>query len=82
MTLIRYVLRDIKEGVKVILTNHYWYKRYMMAIDDNCFQRFTLKQDWIEQPLEGEATYIGKVQVVCSKAKSARIYQQFFIFSS
>ena len=42
-TMCKYILQDIEEGVKVILTNHHWYKQYCRPIDDDCFQMFAWK---------------------------------------
>ena len=63
----KYVLQDIKDGMKGILTDHYWNKQYCIEIDDDYFQKFTWKHGWIKQPLEGALTYIGKKKMICSK---------------
>ena len=62
----KYARQDIEEGVKIILTDHNWYRRFYREIDDNYHLRFTRKQTLIEQPLEGAVIYIGRGQIVCS----------------
>ena len=65
-TMHKYVLQDIEESVKVLLTNHHWHKRCYREINDDDFQRFTWKQSWTQQSLEGAATYMEKGKIVCS----------------
>ena len=64
MILFKHVLQDIEAGYKVVFTNHYWYEQFVKPIEDEYCQRFTWKQGWIQQPLEGTATYIDIGQVV------------------
>ena len=59
----KYVLKDIEEGHKIILTDHDWYKRYYNEIDDVFFLQFPWKHAWTSQPLEGAALYIGRCQI-------------------
>ena len=63
----KYVLKDIGEGLKIILTDCDWHKQYYSEIDDVCYLQFPWKSDWIQQPLEGTTLYIGRGQIVCSK---------------
>ena len=63
----KYVLKDIEEGLKIILTDHDWHKRYYSEIDDVFHLQFPWKHDLIQQPLERVALYIGRGQIMCSK---------------
>ena len=64
----KYVLKDIKEGLKIILTDPDWHKKYYREIDDVFHYQFPWKvSDWVQQPLEGAALYIGRERIVCSK---------------
>ena len=60
----KYILQDVEEGVKVILNDCHWHKRYCIKIDHDYFQWFTWKQGWTQQSLEVAATYIGKEKIV------------------
>ena len=64
----KYVLKDIKEGLKIILTDRDWHKSCQRYIDDVFHFQFPWKGgDWVQQPLEGAALYIGHGRIVCSK---------------
>ena len=63
----KYVLKDIEEGQKIILTNPDWYKQYYDEIDNVFHLQFPWKCAWTSQPLEGAALYIGRGQIICSK---------------
>ena len=63
----KYVLQDIEEGLKIILTDHDWHKPCYREIDDVFHLQFPWKRDWTQQPLEGAALYIGRGRIVCSK---------------
>ena len=62
----KYLLKDIEESLKIILTDHDWHKQYYREIDNVFFLQFPWKRDWTQQPLEGAAFYIGRGQIVCS----------------
>ena len=51
----KYVLQDIEEGVKVILTDKDGHKQYYREIDDIYYLKFIWKRNWIQQPLKGAA---------------------------
>ena len=59
LTLFQNVLQDIEDRIKVILTNYYWHKQYIVRNDATYYKNFPWKQTLIQQPLEGAATYIG-----------------------
>ena len=62
------VLNDTEQGLKIILTDPDWHKQYYhIEIDDVYYLQFPWKRDWIQQPLEGAALYIGRGRIVCSK---------------
>ena len=63
----KYVLQDIEEGLKIILTNHDWHKPYCREIDDDYYLKFIWKRSWIQQTSEGVNAYIVRGQIVCSK---------------
>ena len=64
----KHVVKDIKEGLKIILVDRDWYKKYYRAIDDVFHFNFVWKvSSWTQQPLEGAALYIGRKRIVCSK---------------
>ena len=67
LLILKYVLKDIEDGVKIILTDHDWHKLYCCEIGDIFWLNFILKRNWIQQPLEGAALYIGREQIVYSK---------------
>ena len=67
LSMYKYVLKDIEEGHKIILTDPDWYKRYYSEIDDVYHLQFPWKRAWTSQPLEGAALYIGRGRIVCSK---------------
>ena len=64
LTMYKYVLKDIEESLKLILTDCDWYKQYYSEIDDEFHLQFPWKRDWIQQPLEEAALYIGRGQIV------------------
>ena len=56
--------KDIKEGLKIILTYPVWHKQYVKEINDVYHLHFPWKRDdWVLQP----ALYIGDGQILCSK---------------
>ena len=64
----KHVIKDIKEGLKIILTDRDWHKQTSPRIDDVFHFNFVWKtSSWTQQPLEGAALYIGRKQIVCSK---------------
>ena len=63
----KYVLQDIEEGLKIILTDYDWCKKYYREIDNVYNLQFIWKQDWIKHLLEEAALYIGRGRIVCSK---------------
>ena len=63
----KYVLEDIKEGIKITLTDRDWHKPYYREINNVHYSQFPWKRDWIHQPLEGVALYLGRGRSVCSK---------------
>ena len=63
----KYVLKDIEEGLKIILTDYDWSKQYIREIDDVFFLLFPWTRGWIQQPLEGAALYISRGRIACSK---------------
>ena len=63
----QYVLKDIKEGLKIILTDPDWHKKYYREINDVFHLQFPWKCGQTLQPLEGAALYIGRGQIICSK---------------
>ena len=70
----KYVLKDIKEGLKIILTDPDWHKKYYREIDDVFHYQFPWKAlDWEHQPLEGAALYIGRGRIICSKRVPSQI---------
>ena len=42
----KYVLQDIEECHKIILTDYDWYKRYFSEIDDVLHLQFPWKRGW------------------------------------
>ena len=65
----KYVLKDIEDGVKIILTDRDWRKRYSCRKANDVWSlEFQWKRGgWTQQPLEGAALYCGKGRIVCSK---------------
>ena len=63
----KYVLKDIEEGLKIIILDHDWHKRYYSEIDDVFFLQFPWKHVWTQQPLEGAALHIDRGRTVCRK---------------
>ena len=63
----KYVLQDIEEGLKIILTDRYWHKPCYRDIEDVFHLLFPWKRDWTQQSLEEAALYIVRGRSVCSK---------------
>ena len=72
LPMFKYVLKDIEEGLKIILTDRDWFKRRVRYIDDVFWLQFPWKRDWSQQPLEGAALYCGEKRIVCSKQVPAK----------
>ena len=53
----KYVLKDIEERHKIILTDYDWYKRYYSETDDVFYLQCPWKCACTSQPLEGAALY-------------------------
>ena len=62
-----YVLQDIEDGLKIVLMDRNWHEPYYSEINDVYYLHFPWKRNWIQQPLEGAALYIGRGRIVCSK---------------
>ena len=68
LPMFKYVLKDIEEGLKMILTDPDWHKQTVREIDNIFFLQFHwTRDDWVQQPFEGVALYIGRGRIVCSK---------------
>ena len=67
LPMFKYVLQDIEDGLKIILTDRDWF----CSIDDVLWQQFQWKQIWPKQQLEGTAIYCGFKRIICSKKVSA-----------
>ena len=68
LPMFKYVLKDIEEGLKIILIDPDWHKQYVREINDVFHLQFPWKRDdWVQQPLEKAALYIGEGRIVCSK---------------
>ena len=67
----KYVLQDIEEDLKVILTDRDWHKRYYREIDDVYYLKFIWKQNWIHQ-LQGNKTFSTCGLVIQNKV--VRVY--------
>ena len=63
----KHVLKDINEGLKIILIDRDLTKRYYCETDDVFWLNFVWKRSFIQKPLEGAALYIGRERIVCSK---------------
>ena len=63
----KYVLKEIEEGHKIILTDHDWHEQHYREIENVHFLQFLWKRDWVQQSLEGAALYICRGRIVCSK---------------
>ena len=63
----KHVIKDIKQGLKIILVDRDWIKRYYCKAGDVFWKNFVWKRSFIQKPLEGAALYIGGEQIVCSK---------------
>ena len=61
----KYVLKDIKEGVKIILMCSDICDT--LNFNDFFLFNFLWKRNWIIQPLEGAALYIRRKRIVCSQ---------------
>ena len=68
----KHVIKDIKQGLKIILVDRDWIKRYYCKAGDVFWKNFVWKRSFIQKPLEGAALYIGGEQIVCSKQVPAR----------
>ena len=68
----KYVLKDIEEGLKIILIDRDWYKRWYCKSGDVFWLQFPWKRKWNHLPLEGAALYIGRERIVCSKRVPSR----------
>ena len=65
--LYQFVPQYIEDGHEVVLRDCFCYERCIMQYSDTYYEKFPWKQTLIQQPLEGEAIYIGKGQIVFSK---------------
>ena len=66
----KHVLQDIEQVLKIILTDRDWHKPCYWEINYVFHLQFPWKQDWIQQPLEGAALYVGRGRIVSSKRVS------------
>ena len=63
----KYVLKDIEQGHKIVLTYRHRHKRYYSEIDNVFHLQFLWKRPWKKPSLEGAALYIGRGKIICSK---------------
>ena len=68
----KHVVKDIKEGLKIILVDRDWIKRYYCKAGDVFWKNFVWKISLIQKLLEGPALYIGKERIVCIKGVPPR----------
>ena len=62
----KHVLKDIKEGRKIILLCSEIRDTFWFDWSEFWFN-FLLQRNWVVQPLEGAALYLGRKGIVCSK---------------
>ena len=67
------IIKDIKEGLKIILVDRDWIIQYHCKAGDVFWKNFAWKRSLIQKPLEGTVLYIGGERIVCIKRVPARV---------
>ena len=68
----KHVIKDIQEGLKIILVDRDWTKQYYCEAGDVFWKKFVWKRNFYDEPLEGAALYIGRQKIVCSNQVPGR----------